>query len=191
MYDALLLCEETRAKSESCKVGADCAQWKAHSARWRSELNIPPTFQPWTSRPEFKGLGVPSNKRSLDLLDCSWVQACKKRNIGMGPAMTKTGIQQKLHEDLVVDISQSHARRPMSDQGVLRTLTTSSRLYHYGLDRMLLPREHLLMQGYAHTVCIPKSMKDDDVRSLAGEGIFLPCLGQILWCLHLTRNLTA
>ena len=87
----------------------------------------------------------------------------------------------------VVDISQSHARRPISNNGVARTLTTSSSLFSFTHGRLLTAYEHLLLQGYPSTVEIPINVTESDIRSMAGEGIALPCLAIIVWSLHLVQ----
>lgn len=155
-------------------------------------------FTPWTSNPAFKGVGLPSSKRAFDLVDCAWVQACKRQKIEVGKAtgnVTQLGKKAGVHKDLFVDVSQNHVRRPMSDaSGFLRTLTTSTTLYSYEADRTVLPIEHLFLQGYEHQVSIPKSIaagSGSEIRNLAGEAICLPCLASIVWCLHLTKDLTS
>ena len=167
-------------------------QWKAQSAAWRSSLEVPSDFSPWTGRDNFVGRGLPRSKRVFDLVNCGWMEACKNKRLKITRNVTEAGINAQIHQSLVMDISQNHVRRPLSgeDSGPMRTLTTSSSLYHYRLDRMLVAKEHLLLQGYPEGICVPSSMTEDNVRKLAGEGIFLPCLGHVLWCLHLVRNLT-
>ena len=162
-------------------------QWEQQSSKWRSELGVSPQFAPWTRRPEFQGLGVSGQKRVLDLLDCSWVHAYKRAKLNSSHAATRSG----LADGLIVDTSQNHVRKPLSSaDGFLRTLLTSSDLYHFGEDRAVLPVEHLFLQGYGEEVVVPKGSTPNDVRTLAGEAICLPCLATVLWCLHLTKDLT-
>ena len=163
------------------------AQWQLQSCKWRSDLRVSPTFSPWTSHAEFQGLDLKRQKRALDLVDCAWVSAYKRAKL----ETTGEALQHGLHNDLFVDVSQNHVRRPLScKDGNLRTLLTSSMLYHYGTDRVLLPVEHLFLQGYDHEVVIPDGVSSEDVRKLAGEAIALPSLASVLWSLHLTKDLT-
>ena len=37
-------------------------------------------------------------------------------------------------------------------------------------------------------VHVPESVKDDQLRCLAGEGMALPCLASIIWSLYLTKG---
>ncbi len=89
----------------------------------------------------------------------------------------------------LVDISQNHGRRPLSNaMGVAHTLTTSSKLYSYDQRRLLTGVEHLFLQGYPYDVEVPSNLTDTDLRTLAGEGIALPCLGLIILCLWLVHT---
>lgn len=131
-------------------------------------------------------------KRTLDLLDCAWVHACKRSKLGAGNTgvrgLRSAGIKAGVHSELCVDVSQNHVRRPISDQnGFLRTLTTSSKVYHYGKDRLLILAEHLFLQGYDQQQAVTPNT---GVREMAGEAMCLPCLASIIWSLHLTKNLT-
>ena len=165
-------------------------QWKAQSAAWRGSLEVTQNFSPWTQHRAFKGLGVPRNKRVYGLVDCCWMQACKRKRLRLNHTLTEEGLKAGVHKGLFVDISQNHIRRPWADSASgLRTLTTSTKLYHFGSDRMLVGKEYLMFQGYGTDVC-PANLSDNDLKNLAGEGICLPCLGHVLWCAHLIKNLT-
>ena len=121
-------------------------------------------------------------KRSLDLLDCSVISAAKKAR------KTVTGVQCEL-ADKLIDISQSHERRPLPG-GTNRCLTTSSRLFWFQQRRLLTGIEHMLLQGYTLPMitAVPKTVSNNDLKDIAGEGIALPCLGSIVWALKLTAN---
>ena len=157
--------------------------WKTQSSTWRAKLGVTENFSPWTQRPSFHGQNLPRTKRVLDLVDCCYVESCKRRKIA-------AGCFEHGSKNLVADVSQSHGRKPLSDNGILRTLTTSSKLYYYAEDRVLVPREHMALQGYER-VEIPSSWTDADIQRISGEAICLPSLAGLLWCLHLTRDLTS
>ncbi len=90
-------------------------------------------------------------------------------------------------KDTIVDISQNHARRPLSSNGVAHTLTTSSKLYSFAQNRLLTGVEHLILQGYPFDLD-PSTLSESDLRTVAGEGIALPCLGVLIMCLCLVQN---
>lgn len=176
------------ATTATTSIRKPLAQWEHQSARWRSDLGISPAFKPWTGRADFQGLGVSRQKRTLDLVDCAWVQAYKRAKI----TSSEAAIQANVQRSLLVDTSQNHVRKPLSSaDGFLGTLLTSSDLYHYGEDRSLLPVEHLLLQGYDPEIVVPDGVSPSDVRAMAGEAVCLPCLATVLWCLHVTKDLTS
>ena len=162
-------------------------KWEQQSAKWRGDLDMSPGYKPWTGRESFVGYGLSGTKRALDLLDCGWVHAYKRAKF----RHTQDAIASKLDQELFIDVSQNHVRKPLSNaSGELRTLLTSTRLYHYGSDRLLLPVEHLALQGYSPEIVVPQELSAKDVRDMAGEAIALPCLATVMWCLHMVKDLT-
>ena len=177
-------------------MGKNAAEnkWQAQSLSWRGQLGVSAALAPWTGRSSFKGVGLSRSKRALDLVDCCWLEACKRSKLEVrscGRNFHGQAMEKCVHRGLVADVSQSQVRKPLSDKfGQLRTLTSGSMLYHYEYDRMLTPVEHLHLQGYV-SPGIPPSLTDTDLRAMAGEAICLPCLAGIVWCLHLIKDLTS
>ena len=95
----------------------------------------------------------------------------------------------KLLSETVVDCSQNPVRKPFNHTSTWPTLCTSSVLYHFGLDRVLLPIEHLHLQGHTEaTAVVPDSLSQSEIRSLAGEAMPLPVLGLLILSLLLTKG---
>lgn len=95
-------------------------------------------------------------------------------------------------ENILVDVSQSHGRRPVSSaSGVAHTLTTSSQLFSFKHQRLLTPFQHLLLQGYPDTTELSADHSEADVRNMAGEAIALPSLGIVVWGLFLVKGLSS
>ena len=69
-----------------------------------------------------------------------------------------------------------------------RTQTTSSVLYSFNTDSVLVGKEMLLLQGQSSKLQIPEHTKDHVLRELAGEGMSVPCIGLVLWSLFLTAQ---
>ena len=160
------------------------AKWPAQSAQWRAELGVLPDYAPYSKDLDTTaaGLGSLGNKWVMDLLDCAVLQAAKRARCSV------KSVQPQLKETLM-DVSQSHSRRPLpGEDSTNRCLTTSSRLYSFAQRRMLTGTEHLLLQGYSLPISLPEGLTQADLRSFAGEGISLPCLATVLWALKLTRN---
>lgn len=156
------------------------SKWPVESAEWRKKLQMPKAFAPYSEGRQGV-INLKGTKRVWDLLDCAAVQVCRSKK-------ARLDNMKKALNDAIVDVSQSHGRRPVSNsQGVAHTLTTSSQLFSYRQERLLVPFEHLLLQGYPSNTKIPKELSDRDVRSLAGEAIALPSLGTICWALYLLR----
>ena len=166
--------------------GNDFDKWNVQSAHWRSELGVPKAFNPYTANLDLNAAGFGSRpcKRTLDLLDCAVLHVCKRQK------KTVEGVRPILVEKLV-DVSQSHARRPMSsDDNIAKALTTSSRLYSFAARRLLSSHEHFLLQGYPQQMEFPEEgVSDYDLRRMAGEGIALPVLASLFWALRLTKPL--
>ena len=162
------------------------AKWVVDSVKWRSALQMPKGYHPYSTKidqqPRAAGFSGQPSKRVLDLLDCAAVELCKRRKISVTQAKPAL-------KDVLIDVSQSHIRRPFSDdRNIARCLTTSSRLFNFGQARMVSALEHLLLQGYDRSVEVPRNVGPSDLRSMAGEGIALPCLATIMWAVLLTQK---
>ena len=162
----------------------DDTSWRTQSNAWRTQLGVPFDFHPFTTSKGFVGKGLHgSSKRTFDMVDCTAMEHCKRFKCTVGTLRQHVG-------DLLLDYSQAHVRRPYSNkQGVARTLTTSSTLYHFGQDRVLTGLEHLLLQGYDIGVNIPEGMSQAELKKCAGEGISLPVLGSVVWALYMAGTL--
>ena len=162
-------------------------KWLVQATALRSKWDVPKDFKPWTSHGSFKGGGLSQTKRNLEMLDLGFIQACHSAKCGYSVAAAK---RQGLLDGLVVDVSQNPCRAPWTTQsGHAHTLTTSTLLYSYQMDRMLQPREYLLLQGYQESVSL-EGLKAESIKDMAGEGIALPCLATILSCIHATKGFT-
>jgi hypothetical protein len=62
-------------------------------------------------------------------------------------------------------------------------------IYAFSRDSLLVPLEHMLLQGHKRTISIPDQMSGKQVKELAGEGMSLPWLALIIWCLVLVNRL--
>jgi hypothetical protein len=107
-----------------------------------------------------------------------------------------TGLRNKSYANMMdvmqhvyVDTSQSHGRRCFtSDSGNTNCLTTSTQLYSFGRDSLVLAKELMFLQGHKRDIVIPSGMSDAKLADLAGEGICLPCLASVLWALYLVKE---
>lgn len=149
---------------------------------------------PWTEMPgvEYTGLTnlTPRIASLLDLGAIATLGSGKSAANAVAEARKTNdwGKIQHSMKDIYIDVSQNPVRQPWTNKdGVTKCLTTSSMLYSYGLQRMLLPVELLFLQGHRRNVTIPTRMAPRSVSLLAGEGIFLPSLGLLVQALVSAR----
>lgn len=156
-------------------------KWKAQIAAWRSELqsgghDVRRAFE--RLKKPIRGLRV--TERVQEILNV--VTATKLK-----------GSESKSHQSIlssikytIVDVSQNPVRRAFTgDSGFCHTLCTSSLLVHLGYQRMVLPAEHMAFQGHNLKRLKFGQLTHSKIRELAGEGIFLPSLATVIWCMHL------
>ena len=137
-------------------------------------------FKPWTTRENFVGEGVPKTARVLDILD---VAACEHLSQNTDARAPRTRFASSF-----CDYSQSHGRRNWTKpNGSNHTFTRSTELYSYGEDRLVLPYEMLLMHGYPPDIVLPQELTQRKLKEMVGNGMSLPCLGTVLWALHIMR----
>lgn len=160
-------------------------QWQVQACRIRQQFKVSSLCKPWTSMECLNFRNIAPNKRIGELLDLAVI-----RYVGPQKACTlgSTELRQACAE-LFTDTSQNPARFPhTSDEGLARCLTSSSIVYSYHADRLVLPLEHMLWQGHEMEVKIPEGMSQKNLRDVAGQGMHLPCLACLVAVLQYTGN---
>ncbi len=159
---------------EDSQKSQEFRKWKVHSSTVRAGLSVDPSFSPWTTREGTKLLGVPRNcPRVLDLIDIAYTAALR-RNIKR-PIKDRLFVD-ALIADLYVDLSQACQRKPWSDGGGLKTLTTSSIIYSFRLDLIIDSKALFKLHGFPDDLRL-FSLSESSRRSLLGETWSLPCAG--------------
>ncbi len=137
------------------------------------------------------GTGVPQTERVESILDA--VATLKFRDLGYSWAAVEGfdfSTKKDILKDVYIDISQNPQYKAWtSSKGVAPCLATSTMLYSYGRDRTLAAFELTLLQGHRRSFQFPDHMKCSQIKELAGEGIFLPCLATVIWSAYLLRGL--
>eukprot|EP00971_Amphidinium_carterae_P325237 6455413-Amphidinium_carterae.5 len=107
--------------------------------------------------------GLPRSDRVRDVVDLS-AQVFTARAI----QKTKQPLESFSWEacPLITDVSQCGSRIPSSE--VLRSMVSHSTFYVHALDRVLVPKEHLMVLGWSREVCL-HDQSATAVRDLAGE----------------------
>ena len=180
----LLQVEGKQASAEET-LADDGKQWCKQIVSWRDELGLSRKRKPFDMlNVSIRGLEMTPRIRAI----LNLVVATK---IAGKHCVTKAAILAAI-STTIVDVAQNPCRRAFTPKsGVNHTLCTSSRLVHLGLMRVLLPVESLLMQGHSlHNLKLPAvgqgALSNHQIRSLAGEGMFLPSLGMLVWALLVT-----
>ena len=154
--------------------------WACQLAEARQAAGIPEGVQPWTPHTQ-----VPATDRAKGLMDLVAAEHLGRANWNI-PFEEK----QKRLQNIYLDISQNPKFKSCTNaQGITGCLSTSTALYSYGQDRMLLPVELLYIQGHSRTLEVPDLLTGSQIRDLAGEGICLPCLGTLVWAAYLIKGL--
>lgn len=137
-----------------------------------------PYESPWCDQSDFE-----CSDRVKTLIDgVVW------HKLGKKAARMDRAAKQEALKHCYIDISQNHGRKPFANAlGITGTMTTSSRYYSFMRDGLILPFEMLLWHGHSRALVAPSEVKANQLKSLAGEGMSLPCLGTILWCALLVR----
>ena len=147
--------------------------------------------RPWTSSAEFQGIGVKHTARCLEIIDLVALQTMvwsPYRDPVKKGQRDRVWMKNQLNK-VLVDLSQNPVRRCFTKNGKTPCLTTSSMIYSFSRDSALLPLEHMLLQGHRRTISIPDQMSGKQLKELAGEGMSLPCLALLVWCLVLVNRL--
>ena len=175
------------AKEPRGREAAHDFAWQKESAEFRQQHGAALDWKPWTGRPEFRGRGLPKLPRVLDVLDCLVIHVLEQKKTNAA-----TCNLQDLMQGMYVDVSQGFLRHfHTSTQGVNHALTTSSIVYSYDRDSVLTGRELLQLHGQPVSLNLPSELTESQISHLAGEGMALPCLAGLLWCLYLCKQFPA
>jgi len=123
----------------------------------------------------------PSQKRAVQ------IAAFAKANIDMAFELIRHTLSswpegERNKVSPVADVSQSINRRRFSVDGLVPTLTTSSRIWGYNLGRFITPSELLILHGLPDDVAVNHigGLSWQDVTTLAGNGMIAPALGLVM-----------
>ena len=161
------------------RTGAPAPAWKLQLSEWRQELGMPDSVKLWSPHMSYQ-----TSERCQAILDTVAVE-----KLGLGAVSMSFEERKARLRNVYVDLSQNPKfRSRTNDKGITGCLSTSTLLYSYGRDSVLLPYELLLLQGHSRSLKIPATVNSAQVKTLAGEGISCPCLGTVLWAIYLTNG---
>lgn len=137
----------------------------------RQQLSAPlQTAKPWSTVARMTGVAV--NPRIKEMVDLAYL-------------MTKEGLKMQdlphqkddVVKGLFADLSQNIGRRPW---GSFRTLTTASQVYHFKLDRLILPEECLRVLGFGRLAKIglqDAGLTPAETGEFVGQAMSVPSVG--------------
>lgn len=118
------------------------------------------------------------------------IDATVWQKLGKDAVKMPRGQKRDALKNVFIDISQNPCRRPFTNaEGITGTMTTSSLYYSFERDAAVTPYEQLLWHGHSRTMRVLQSTTSAQLKSLAGEGMSLPCVGTVLWAGMLIRFL--
>ena len=153
----------------------DFSKWRTASQKKRHALSMSAHSAPWTSLPGVLK-GLPNCPRIRDVLDVAW--ASRRSALPLG------GIDE-CKKDFWVNPSQAVQREPWGNAPPLLCQCTMP--YSFEMSTGLSGLDMLHLQGFPTSATVaPTHMFDDKmVRSLAGEGFFLPVATGIAYAYYL------
>ena len=150
--------------SEKKTISAKKGEWCNKHQLYKEENGIE-TVEPWCAGKILHGL-PPDSQRVIDLLNVVWTHV----------KMTNTEeTMSTLAQDMFIDTSQCISRRAWTTKGKLSSLNTSSCIFSFGLQRVLLPEEYFLLLGFQQPETA--GISATAMRSLSGEAMSLPQIG--------------
>ncbi len=174
--------ESPGLKAKTSSASRFSERWEVQLQSWREQLaeeGIPMDAKPWTSEPAVQTTnGPPLSNRVRGILDAV---ACEV----LGAQMISSTFKEKLEalKHTYVDVSQNPCRKAFTSKrgtGMNHTLATSTQLFSFYRNGFLVPIEYMYLQGHRRSLAIPSEMSQRALRTLAGEGICVPCLATIL-----------
>ena len=156
-------------------------EWKIQASALRKSLGIAEHVRPWAACPR-KYTGLKVTPRVLEMIELAAIfhLGSEKASAFMQLKQQPALLQRELAE-VYVDVSQNPCRRPWTNlAGISKCLTTSSQIYSFKRDGVVLPLELMGWQGHRHALSLGSDMMPQDLKELAGQGISLPCLAVVI-----------
>lgn len=184
--DPVLMADLERMKQESRNHGSakqsGLCSWSVQVAEMKGKLGVSPMYEPVRCFKKWHLPGLEKNERIKAILNMA---VCEK----MKDMKKCASNVKKVSRELLVDVSQNPARARMTNaSGLNFTLCTSTVAVHMGLQRLVVPREYLYLQGFPKTICLPDAVPLASIKKMAGEGMALPSLGLCVWCQYLLKG---
>jgi hypothetical protein len=127
-----------------------------------------PDYRPWTSKHRL--LGLPLSFRCIESVDIAWGAALGDDTHEPGPWFC--------------DLNASIGRSPFGS--TLGAFLTTSRVYDFEREQLILAPEALLLHGMPALSCsFPPSLSSHALFHMVGESMHAPCIGSLLVAIFL------
>ena len=144
----------------ACRRPTENKKWITKHRRLREQWGLTDVRGAWSARHDLKG--VSPSSRVVDCIDLCWQYHQKKGEVP---------------PTLLTDVSQDVERKPWSG-GTFPTLTTSSEIYCYAQDRMVLGLEHAAALGFDLST-FKAPVPNSTLKELTGDGMACPAVALI------------
>lgn len=135
----------------------------------------------WTGSAALGGFRATSKHKLV--VDMCYLHTCNKQNWDPTLSATKDAIRSL---DLYCDISQNVSSCQCSTQHILGT-TTSSNIYSFQLDRLLMPEEMMMVYGWPRRIAEARTkMPEVTMPDLAGHTMALQPLATVILAIMIT-----
>ena len=179
--------QHSRAQAPNRSLAAP--KWVTQVAERRAAMGIPMDLFLWT--PHMQAVGLCKTDRVLAIIELVALEyLAVDPGLAVARTMTFTELARKL-EDKFVDVSQNPKYASKANAaGILGCLATSSVVYSYHKDRIILPFELLLCQGHRRGLRVPSGISSSTVlRDAAGEAMNLASLASVVWSMYMLKGL--
>ena len=161
-------------------------QWELQISAWKVALGatgLLSDLEPWTTMPRLRLAGVSPTTRVKEILNCVCMEILGGAYVTQ-ELMKKQNFHRLVRKQMagvVCDLSQNPHRRAFTNVDCIsKCMTTSSILYSFQHDRVILPVEMMLIQGHRENLRIPVSLSPGQLHDLAAMGISLPNLATLV-----------
>lgn len=135
----------------------------------------------WTKMEGKKLIGVPRLPRNFDVIDTAFLTELAKTDKRL-PWDQRVALAT---QGMLCDYSQGSDRGSWGNPS--KTITSKTRFYSYDEDRAIIPEEHFRMMG--HPSAKFDGLSQNQVRTLAGDLMSMPCVGMITAALLLCADI--
>ena len=142
----------------------------------RESLGVPAAWTAWTSKATVRG--VPKSDRCRAIVDLAWAARLQEARRAADQRPTP-----ELAKGWWCNPSQSLKRAPWGKHP--GTLLQGSCMYSYELDVAFSGYDSLLVHGFPSDVAPRNRFSERDLKSLAGESFFLPCITSVVYAYFL------